>query len=258
MSPRSSGARPGARRTRWSTAAVLAAVLSVLGLFAAVPAAAATASGPDGQQVTASPTSGLNPAGQSVTVSGTGFDTAKGIYVALCVDNGPGTQPGPCLGGVDMEGAGGTSAWISSNPPAYGEGLAVPFTESGGRGSFSVTLSIAASDSFTDCLDPAVAPNGCVIGSRADHTRAGDRSADVRIPVTFATGDAPAAGGGDGTDTGAGGGAAADQPGTQAEGALASTGATVALAAGVAALLVAGGSLALILRRRHAAWTGSR
>src|SRR5690606_26527165 len=250
-SPRA-GMRRASRPPRATLLGVLAAGTAMLGaLLAAAPAAAATASGPEGQQVTVTPSSGLDPDGQTVTVSGSGFDAAKGVYVALCVDNGAGRQPGPCLGGVDMEGAGGASAWISSNPPAYGEGLAVPFTESGGRGSFSVTLAVAASDSFTGCLDPPVAPNGCVIGTRADHTRAGDRSADVRIPVTFASG-------GGGTDSGPGSesqdavGASGDDAAAD-DGSLASTGATVGIAAGTAALLVLAGLLAVRLRRRHSA-----
>lgn len=234
--------------------AVLAAGTALVGgLLTAAPAAAATAGGPDGQQVTVSPSSGLNPGGQQVSVSGSGFDTSKGVYVALCVDNGVGQAPGPCLGGVDMEGAGGASAWISSNPPAYGEGLAVPFTESGGRGSFSVSLSVAAEDAFTDCLDPAVAPNGCVIGTRADHTRSGDRSADVRVPVTFSTGGA-AAGSDAGAEPAPGAGAAADAEADQAaDGTLATTGVTVGIAVGTALLLVASGLLAVRLRRRHSA-----
>ncbi|WP_152192616.1 hypothetical protein [Georgenia satyanarayanai] len=249
-------------RARGRLLAVLTAGVALVGgLFVASPAVAATASGPDGQQVSAEPASGLDPNGQRVTVRGSGFDTSKGVYVALCVDNGAGRAPGPCLGGVDMEGAGGASAWISSNPPAYGEGLAQPFTESGGRGSFSVTLTVSAADSFTDCLDTAVAPNGCVIGTRADHTRGGDRSADVRIPVTFATGGADAgddgaSGAGDdgasgaGDASGSGGGGAA---GAGSDGPLATTGVTVGIVAGTAALLLAAGVAALRLRRRHSA-----
>ena len=229
-------------RQRRATVGLLAAGTALLGaLFTATPAAAATASGPDGQQVTVSPSSGLDPDGQTVTVSGSGFDTSKGVYVALCVDNGAGQAPGPCLGGVDMEGAGGSSAWISSNPPAYGEGLAQPYTESAGRGSFSVTLSVSAADAFTDCLDPAVAPNGCVVGTRADHTRGADRSADVRVPVTFATAGAAA-------ETAPDSDGAADGAAAAHDGSLAVTGATVGGAVLLAALLVAGG--VVIARRR--------
>ncbi|MGC4944510.1 LPXTG cell wall anchor domain-containing protein [Kribbella sp. DT2] len=151
-----------------------------------VASAVPAATGPQGQVVTVSRSQGLDPNGTSVTVRGRGFDLNKGIYVAFCVSKGPGQLPSPCLGGVDMQGASGTSAWISSNPPSYGEGLATPFTQSGGKGSFEVRLTVKAKDQFTNCLDRKVAPNGCVIGTRADHTRTADRTADVLIPVTFA------------------------------------------------------------------------
>src|SRR5690625_2659929 len=249
MSRRSSGPPSTRRRARRGGALVVGLALAAA-VFTAAPAAAASASGPDGQQVTVTPSSGLDPDGQRVTVTGSGFDTSKGIYVGLCVDNGPGQAPSPCLGGVDMEGAGGASAWISSNPPAYGEGVATPFTETGGRGSFSVTLDVAARDAFTDCLDPQVAPNGCVIGTRADHTRTADRSADVRIPVSFATGGSAD----DADDAGAGAAAGdtdADAASDRATGDnLASTGAAVGGAVLLAALPVAGGVVAARRRPR--------
>jgi hypothetical protein len=73
-----------------------------------------------------SKSSGLNPADDTITVRGNGFDVRKGVYVAVCVDTGPGRVPTPCLGGMDTTGAGGGSAWISSNPPSYRTGLATP------------------------------------------------------------------------------------------------------------------------------------
>ncbi|RZS44602.1 hypothetical protein EV193_101478 [Herbihabitans rhizosphaerae] len=129
--------------------------------------------------ITVSRSTGLNPAGDKVTVSGTGFDVTKGIYVAVCVDKGPGQVPSPCLGGVDTSGAGGGSAWISSNPPPYGAGLAKPY---GPGGSFSVTLSVASRDPVTgtDCTKVA-----CAVVTRTDHTRAADRSQDARVRLTF-------------------------------------------------------------------------
>lgn len=163
-------------------------LLGLLGVavLTLVPAGVAqAASGPSGQEVTASRSTGLDPAGTSVTVRGRGFDLNKGIYVVFCVNKGAGQMPSPCLGGVDMQGASGSSAWISSNPPSYGEGLAKPFTKVDGKGSFEVTLTLKAKDQFTNCLDQKAAPLGCVVGTRADHTRTADRSADVLIPVTF-------------------------------------------------------------------------
>lgn len=241
---RSTAHHPRGRRLTTFLTAALALAGSVL---LAGPAVAASGSGPDGQQVTVSPSSGLAPGGHTVTVSGSGFDTAKGVYVGLCVDNGPGQTPTPCLGGVDMEGAGGASAWISSNPPAYGEGLATPWTESGGRGSFSVTLSVSASDAFTDCLDPAQAPRGCVIGTRADHTRRADRSADVSVPVTFATG-----GGSEGAEVPADDAGVAEDAATSADGSLATTGVSAGAAVLLAVLLTGLGALAVLRRRPHA------
>lgn len=178
---------PSRARARLVAVAAGALVMSSGALATASLASAASATGPEGQMLTVSTVDGLNPDGDTITVQGAGYDIATGIYVVVCVDNGPGQQATPCLGGVDMEGGGGSSAWISSNPPSYGEGLAQPFDEVDGTGSFDVELSVTASDEFTDCLDPAQAPNGCVVATRADHTRPGDRSADVRIPVTFAT-----------------------------------------------------------------------
>ncbi|WP_202875628.1 hypothetical protein [Kribbella speibonae] len=170
-------------KRRWivGTAGVVGALV-----LAGWPLGAQAATGPQGQEVTASQSSGLNPAGTAVTVRGSGFDLNKGIYVVFCVNKGAGQMPTPCLGGVDMKGDSGSSAWISSNPPSYGEGLAKPFTEVNGKGSFEVRLQVKSKDQFTNCLDKKVAPLGCVIGTRADHTRTADRSADVLIPVTFA------------------------------------------------------------------------
>lgn len=130
--------------------------------------------------ITVSKATGLNPAGDTITMRGSGFDPSKGIYVAICVDNGPGQVPTPCLGGMDTSGSGGGSAWISSNPPSYGVGLATPY---GPGGSFAVTLSVVARDPVTgtDCRKVV-----CAAVTRADHTRTSDRSQDTRVRLTFA------------------------------------------------------------------------
>lgn len=252
--------RRRSRRRRLATAlGVVLATGSSLSL--AGTAAAASATGPEGQTITVSKVDGLGPAGETITVHGEGYDLTKGIYVVVCVNNGAGQQPTPCLGGADMEGGGGASAWISSNPPSYGEGLATPFEEVGGKGSFDVQLSVAAGDEFTDCLDPAQAPNGCVVGTRADHTRTADRSADVLLPITFAS----AGGSGSGDDGGTGGTGDADGStpspssttgATGATGAaaggsdLAETGAPIIPAALAGLALLGGGVVAVAARRR--------
>jgi hypothetical protein len=123
-------------------------------------------------------TSGLDPAGTRVTVTGRGFDPTKGIYVALCVKPAKGQAPTPCGGGADTTGSSSASAWISSNPPPYGRDLAIPY---GSGGSFRVTLDISAAIGSIDCRSTP-----CVIATRADHTRSSDRSQDVFVPVSFA------------------------------------------------------------------------
>ncbi|WFE30428.1 hypothetical protein O7623_15110 [Solwaraspora sp. WMMD791] len=151
----------------------------------ATPAAAdTTATGSGGQRLTVSTSSGISRSGQTVTVTGTGYDTAKGIYVGYCVDNGDGQLPTPCGGGVDTSGTGGSSHWISSNPPSYGEGLAVPY---GAGGSFQVAIPLTTKIGDVDCT-----VRTCAVVTRADHTRSSDRSQDVRIPISFAAAAAPA------------------------------------------------------------------
>lgn len=248
-----------ARRTRRRRlAAALGVILAAGGsLSLATPAMAASGTGPEGQTITVSKVDGLDPAGETITIHGEGFDLTKGIYVVACVNTGAGQQPTPCLGGVDMEGSSGSSAWISSNPPSYGEGLAKPFDEVDGKGSFDVQLTVAASDEFTDCLDPAQAPNGCVVGTRTDHTRTADRSADVLIPITFATGGSGGGGAEGGAEGGAGGGT--PSPTSTATGGaaaggnnsdLAKTGAPIIPAALAGLALLGGGAAAVIVRRR--------
>lgn len=171
-----------------TTARGLAVLASVLGLLAgpAGPRASATPGAPaDGRTVTsgsmtltASQAADLVP-GQPVTVSGHGYDEAKGIYVALCVIPPTGMAPSPCGGGEDRSGTSGASAWVSSNPPSYARGLTQPY---GPGGSFSVTLDL--SPTLPDGLDCYSVR--CAIFTRADHTRSSDRSLDLGIPVTFA------------------------------------------------------------------------
>ncbi|WP_017580899.1 hypothetical protein [Nocardiopsis valliformis] len=173
--------------------------------------------------LTVSKTSGLNPDGESVTVTGSGYDTSKGIYVALCdTANASATQaPSPCIGGVDMDGEGGASAWISSNPPPYGEGLATPYTGSGTNGGFTVELTVKGSDEHTDCLSAAT---DCAVVTRNDHTRSSDRGQDTFVPVTFSgqTGD-PGSGGSGGPgsssgDSGSGSGSGSGDSGNNSTG----------------------------------------
>lgn len=153
-----------------SRAAAAALALLVITVTAS-PASAA-------RRLTASKTKKLDRSGETVTVTGSGYDETKGIYVAFCRDNGPGVLPSPCGGGADMSGSSGTSVWISSNPPSYAEGLTEPY---GRNGSFRVSIQVSQMIGDVDC-----AVQACAIVTRNDHTRTADRSQDKRIPVRFA------------------------------------------------------------------------
>jgi len=183
---------------------LLAAGVTVAAVLATLPGTAAAAPDPtrtpvtqlsaDGRSatdgartLTVSQASGLSPGGQSIRVTGSGYDPAKGIYVALCVIPPPNVMPTPCGGGVDIEGQAGASQWISSAPPSYGVGLATPY---GPGGSFDTTFSLQAVVApSVDCRSVR-----CAVLTRNDHTRSSDRSQDILIPVSFAVpGAAPPA-----------------------------------------------------------------
>lgn len=133
----------------------------------------------DGQRtLTTSQAAGLDPAGQTVAVAGSGYDPNKGIYVALCAIPPRNALPSPCGGGVDREGQAGAAQWISSNPPDYGVGLAQPY---GPSGTFSTRFTVRAEIApGIDCRQVR-----CALVTRSDHTRTSDRSQDIFIPVSF-------------------------------------------------------------------------
>ncbi|MGK2964966.1 MAG: heme/hemin ABC transporter substrate-binding protein, partial [Tepidiformaceae bacterium] len=156
---------------------LLALVIGVL-LTAGSASAAPGSTGDGTRSLYVSNATTLNVNGDVVTVSGSGYDMEKGIYVALCVMTAPGVIPSPCGGGVDTAGTSGSSAWISSNAGSVGEGLAIPY---GAGGSFTVTLNVGpVVNSAIDCRVVQ-----CAIATRNDHTRRDDRSQDLKVPITF-------------------------------------------------------------------------
>jgi hypothetical protein len=112
-----------------------------------------------------------------VKVTGKSFDETVGIYLAYCVVRKKGAAPSPCGGGVNKAGIGEASHWISSNPPPYGVGLAVPFSP-GGR--FTEMVAITRKIGKFDCRKVK-----CAITVRSDHLHEGDRSHDIYIPITI-------------------------------------------------------------------------
>jgi len=160
--------------TRAARIAGLLFVVGALVVAGSVPTAAAASSSTDGTRVLAvSQTTDLDPAGQSLTADGSGYDTTKGVYVAFCVLRAAGLAPEPC-GGVGATSA----AWVSSNPPSYGGNLATPY---GPGGTFSVAVTASPTIGDFDCRRVQ-----CGVVTRNDHTHSGDRSQDVLVPVGFA------------------------------------------------------------------------
>ncbi len=148
----------------------------VLGLMAPAEAqAAVTSTGSNGATISISKST-FSKSSQ-VIVTGKGFDETVGLYLAYCVMPKAGAAPTPCGGGVNKSGMGDASYWISSNPPPYGIGLAIPFAP-GGR--FSEKVAISRKIGKFDCRKVK-----CAIAVRSDHLHEGDRSHDIFIPITI-------------------------------------------------------------------------
>ena len=116
-------------------------------------------------------------AGSTIKVEGAHFDESVGIYLAYCVLPAKGKVPTPCGGGENKSGIGDASYWISSNPPPYGKGLAIPY-QPGGR--FSQKLLISRYIGKFDCKKIK-----CAVTVRADHLMSADRSFDLFIPINI-------------------------------------------------------------------------
>ena len=182
---------PSHRRRSRHARAILLGVAAAL--YGATPAEAATdplvapvttlspdgRSGTDGQRtLVASQVADLDPDGSTISVSGSGYDSTKGIYVALCAIPPRNVQPTPCGGGVDKEGTQQAAQWISSNPPPAGAGIARPY---GPQGTFSASFAVRAVIApGIDCRQIR-----CALVTRNDHTRSADRSQDIMLPVHF-------------------------------------------------------------------------
>jgi hypothetical protein len=151
-------------------------LLSIILLSVLVSSPAMAVTGSHGELLSVSKVSGIK-SGDTLTIKGQHFDETVGIYIAMCVIVKPESVPTPCGGGVDETGATGASAWISSNPPSYGKGLAKPY-RAGGR--FTVKLKVSPMIGKIDCRKVS-----CAIYVRADHTRGDDRSYDIFSPIKF-------------------------------------------------------------------------
>ena len=153
-------------------------VLLAIALSLLLPAsaqAAVTSTGPNGASISIAQSKFTKE--MKIKVSGRNFDETVGIYLAYCVVPKKGAMPSPCGGGVNKSGTGEASYWISSNPPPYGVGLAIPFTP-GGR--FTEVVAVTRKIGKFDCRKVK-----CAITVRSDHLHEGDRSHDIYIPISI-------------------------------------------------------------------------
>ena len=125
-----------------------------------------------------SESSGLPASGASITVTGTGYDPAVDVYLAICrADIQPADDLTYCIGGV-IPTENTSAAWALVTSNSAGKKNTTPF---GDGGSFKVDLKVdAAVGSSVDCVT-----EGCVLISRSAGVAA-SRAADVTIPLKFA------------------------------------------------------------------------
>ena len=156
-----------------------------------------TASGEDGRErelmvVSATPGGQVDTAalaaGDRIVVSGAGYNTAQGIYVAICVIPGsPSEKPGPCLGGVpsgESSSAPGATDFAPSNwinDDWAWKLFGARSYDDATTGTFTAYLEVPPpTGEGVDCTVDA-----CAIYTRNDHTALRDRVQDVYIPVAF-------------------------------------------------------------------------
>ncbi|MFI0368959.1 hypothetical protein ACH35V_13835 [Actinomadura sp. 1N219] len=164
--------------------AVVAATTAALLVAAPLPAHAAS--------VQVSPTSGVNPAGQAVTVRGSGFDPVRNNKFGVYVVFGP-RRP---------DWTSNSNAYLAANwvhPGGSGGGQA-RMSASGG---FSVTLSVKAKYTDGDGRKVDCLATQCYVITMAAHG-VPDRSQDTFTPIRF-KGSGAGSGSGPGSATGSGG-----------------------------------------------------
>lgn len=152
--PRPSGRTP---RNRRPLIPLVALTVLAAGLLTASPAYAA-------RTLSVTPSTGLNPAGATVTINGSGYTPGQGVYVRFCQQPSgtPGSGPAGRATNCDTS----LDQWITPIPSA---------------GAFSTTMTVAKVFGTTDCGVVT-----CGIFTRRDHVGGGgDFSSDVFFPVSF-------------------------------------------------------------------------
>ncbi len=115
--------------------------------------------------LTVTPTTGLDPAGDEVTVTGVGYDPAVPMYLIICRDAPLSTVnfafASSCVAGAKQ---------ISPNPTTP------TMVKLENDGTFTTTFSVKNGEAFA---------NGAAIYTVANHTAMGNRAQDARRPISF-------------------------------------------------------------------------
>ncbi|HWJ61282.1 MAG TPA: neocarzinostatin apoprotein domain-containing protein [Acidimicrobiales bacterium] len=139
------------------------------------------AADPPNPAVALSKATDVAPTGETITVDGTGFDSARGIYAQFCKQVGTsGTSAGRASGPDCAP----TQFWIT------GPGAGVPAqgtTAWTGTGTFQISFPVASTFKEIDCRATGVV---CGIQTRNDHREPGVYDQDSFTPIAFAA-DAP-------------------------------------------------------------------
>lgn len=132
--------------------------------------------------------------GDRVVVTGAGFNTQRGVYVAVCrIPDAPTSRPGPCLGGVPSADAADADTDVDGErvaqwAPANWINDDWAWKLFGARGfddrelgTFTAYIDIpAAADEYVDCTR-----EDCGLFTRNDHTALDNRMQDLYLPVSF-------------------------------------------------------------------------
>lgn len=160
MSQQSPTGRPTVIRRALAAALLVAGLVPALIASSASPAAAAGS-------VTLSKSTGLNPAGETITVSGSGFDSSgtRGIYLLFCKQTPSRPSGGECSGAQN---------WISH------PGTPAPVKWSG-NGTFTATIDVVGAWEGVNCYQVV-----CGVVTRNDHSDGHLFDQDSFTPVSFA------------------------------------------------------------------------
>jgi hypothetical protein len=138
------------------------------------------ADAPTGPAVTVAPTTGIDAAGASLTVSGVNIPAGEGVYVRLCkAPTGTvGTLAGrPAAGDCDGQGL-----WVTSTPPTPPDPAVLPITD----GAFSVSLPVAGAFAGSPTNVNCMTAGSCGVFIRRDHNGgANDFALDSFTAISF-------------------------------------------------------------------------